>query len=181
MPENNAKRRASFFLAVEGASEQSFVAWLQALSENELRIHLDAFSLGGGGFKSMLRKAVRLYQLHSEMVFYQDRFIIVDTDRAEQGDWPIEKLKLEAARHKFIVCAQSPNHEGLLFRMMPGLERNTPDAGSTEAKLKSRWPSYQKPMSARELGRQFSLADLLRVANVDPDLETFLKKIGLMT
>jgi hypothetical protein len=35
-------------------------------------------------------------------------------------------------------------------------------------------------MNAHALGRQFSIDDLLRVASVDADLATFLKKIGLM-
>jgi hypothetical protein len=35
-------------------------------------------------------------------------------------------------------------------------------------------------MNTHALDRRFSLGDLLRVANVDSDLENFLKKIGLM-
>jgi len=180
MPAHIVKRRVSFFLAVEGASEQVFVSWLQLLSERKLHIHLAAFQLRGGGFKSMLQKAVRLHKQHCRTGLYQDRFLIVDTDRAEQGDWSIEELRLKAAKHKITVCVQCPNHEGLLLRMMPGMERETPDAASAETKLRSRWPSYRKPMNARELRRQFSLDDLLRVANVDPDLQTLLKTIGLM-
>jgi hypothetical protein len=65
--------------------------------------------------------------------------------------------------------------------MMPGMERKVPDAASAETKLKSQWPSYQKPVNALALGRQFSLNDLLRVASVDADLETLLKRIGLMS
>jgi hypothetical protein len=34
--------------------------------------------------------------------------------------------------------------------------------------------------TARDLGRQFSLDDLLRAANVDSDLRGLLKKIGLI-
>jgi len=64
--------------------------------------------------------------------------------------------------------------------MMPGMEREIPDAASAETKLKSRWPSYQKPVNAHALGRQFSLEDLLRVAKADSDLESLLKKIGLI-
>ena len=60
---------------------------------------------------------------------------------------------------------------------MRGMEREIPDAAT---KLKSRWPNYQKPMNAHALGRQFSIADLLRAASVDSDLEILLKKIGLM-
>jgi hypothetical protein len=76
---------------------------------------------------------------------------------------------------------QNPNHEGLLLRMMPGNERENTDAASAETRLKSLWPSYRKPMSAQELRRKFSLDDLLRVASLDKDLQTLLKKIGLMS
>ena len=181
MPAQIIKTRARFFVAVEGESEQSFVTWLQALSQKELHIHLDGVPLGGGGFKSMLQKAVRLHKRRRRTKgAYRDRILIVDGDRAEQGDWSIEKLRREAAKHKIIVCVQSPNHEGLLLRMMPGMEREIPDAASAQTKLKSRWPSYQKPVNAHALRRQFSLDDLLRVASVDSDLATLLKRIGLV-
>lgn len=173
------KTRARFFVAVEGDSEQSFVKWLQLLSEKGLHIHLDGVPLGGGGFKSMLQKAVRLLKRRCRTAgAYQDRFLVVDRDRAEKGDWSIEKLSV-AARNQITVCVQTPNHEGLLLRMMPGMEHDNPVA-AWATKLKSRWPSYQKPVNAHALARQFSLDDLLRVANVDPDLQTLLKKIGLM-
>lgn len=181
MPERIIKKRARFFIAVEGESEQSFVTWLQVLSEKELHIHLDSVPLDGGGFKSMLEKAVRFHKRRCKTAgAYQDRFLIVDGDRAEQGDWPIEQLRREAAKHKITVCVQTPNHEGLLLRMMRGMEREIPDAASAKTKLKSRWPNYQKPMNAHALGKQFSLDDLLRLANVDTGLATLMKKIGLM-
>jgi hypothetical protein len=181
MPAQIIKIRARYFVAVEGESEQSFVKWLQVLSEKDLHIHLDGVPLGGGGFKSMLQKAARLHKRRCRTESaYQDRFLVVDRDRAEQGDWSIEKLRSEAAKHKITVCVQNPNHEGLLLRMMPGMEDEMPDAASAEPRLKSRWPSYQKPVNAHALGRQFSLEDLLRVARVDSDLGTLLKKIGLM-
>jgi hypothetical protein len=174
------KIRARFFVAVEGDSEQSFVTWLQALSEKELHIHLDVALLGGGGFKSMLQESVRLHKRRCRKGAYLDRFLIVDRDRAEQGDWSIEELRRAAAENKITVCVQSPNHEGWLLRMMPGRERGTLDAASAETRLKRLWPNYQKPVNARELGRKFTLDDLLRLAKVDPDLEILLKRLGLM-
>jgi hypothetical protein len=181
MPAQIIKTRARFFLAVEGESEQSFVKWLQELSEEHLHIHLDGVPLGGGGFKSMLQKAVRLHRRRCQNAgAYQDRFLIVDRDRAVQGDWSIENLRREAAKHHIAVCVQSPNHEGLLLRMMAGMEHEIPDAASAETRLKSRWPDYQKPVNAHALARRFSLGDLLRVASVDSDLASLLKKIGLM-
>jgi hypothetical protein len=180
MAAQSVKTRTRFFVAVEGESEQSFVTWLQRLSENELHIHLDGVLLGGGGFKSMLERAIRLHKRRSRTGAYRDRFLIVDRDRAEQGDWSVEKLRREAAKHKFTVCVQNPNHEGLLLRMMRGMEHQIPEAASAAAKLRSRWANYQKPVNAHALGRQYSLDDLLRVARLDSDLETFLKSIGLI-
>jgi len=177
MPPRIIRKRARFFIAIEGESEQSFIKWLQMLSENQLNIHLDTVVLGGGGYKSMLKKAVREHRRRCKTSgHYKDRFLVVDGDRAEQGDWSIEELRHEAAKNKIIVCVQNPNHEGLLFRMMSG---EIPDSTSASAKLKSRWPNYKKPMNAGELERQFSLDDLLRVASVDSDLETLLKRIEL--
>lgn len=95
--------------------------------------------LGGGGFKSMLEKAVKQHARGCKISgAYKDRFLIVDADRAQQVDWSIEKLKAEAAKHKFTVCIQNPNHEGLLLRMMPGMEREISDAALSETKLKTR-------------------------------------------
>jgi hypothetical protein len=102
------------------------------------------------------------------------------TKTAEQGDWSVEVLRHEAAKHEFTVCVQHPNHEGLLSRMACGMEREIPDAASAEVRLKRWWPNYHKPVNAHALARQFSLDDLLRVAKVDSDLEALLKGIGLM-
>ena len=90
MPPQVIRKRARFFIAVEGESEQSFVTWLQVLSQGKLHVHLDGVPLGGGGFKSMLEKAVRLLQRRCKIAgAYQDCFLLVDGDRADQGDWSI--------------------------------------------------------------------------------------------
>src|SRR6266513_1493055 len=108
MPGPIIKIRARFFVAVEGESEQSFVKWLQLLSsEKSLHIHLDSFPLCGGGFKKMLAKAARRHKQNCRIAPYQDQFLIVDRDRAEQVDCSIEELKREAAKHQFTVCVQN--------------------------------------------------------------------------
>jgi hypothetical protein len=83
----NIQKRRRFFLAVEGESEQAFVIWLQRLSDTELHVHLDSYPLGGGGFKSMLEKAVYLHDRNRKTKgAYKNRFLIVDGDRAARGD-----------------------------------------------------------------------------------------------
>jgi hypothetical protein len=64
--------------------------------------------------------------------------------------------------------------------MVPGMERELPDAASAASKLKGCWPTYQKPVNAFALGRQFVLDDLLRVAEVDADLKILLERIGML-
>ncbi|HEX3626775.1 MAG TPA: hypothetical protein VH280_15290 [Verrucomicrobiae bacterium] len=172
--------RTRFFVAVEGESEQSFVRWVQTLSDANLHIHLDSFLLGGGGYKTMLENAAREHKRRSKKSGrYKNRFLIVDSDRADQGDCSITQLKRDAHEAGFTAFVQRPNHEGLLLRMLPGMERENLDRASVERRLKSQWETYKKPANAYILARQFSLNDLLRAANFDADLQAFLEAIGL--
>jgi len=176
------QQRTRFFVAVEGESEQSFVAWLQTLAGGKnLPVHLDGVLLGGGGFSSMLKKAVSEHKRRSQIKgAYTHRFLIVDEDRAEQGDWPIEQLRQEALKNKIVVCIQRPNHEGLLYRLKAGFERDFAEARQMASKLRAHWPTYEKPVNAQKLQNRFSLDDLLRAATADSDLAVLLRAIGLL-
>jgi|SRR5581483_475827 len=172
--------RTRFFVAVEGESEQSFVKWLQLLSEESCHIHLDCVVLAGGGFKSMLTKAVRFHHRHClSRGTYADRFLIVDADRSEQDDCSIAELTKAATEKKFHVFAQKPNHEGFLLRLLPGMAQKTVHAKSAIAELQAAWPTYHKPVNALALQRRFTLADLHRLARHDSGLHDFLTRIGL--
>jgi hypothetical protein len=176
------RQRARYFVAAEGESEQSFVAWMQTLAEERnLPIHLDSIPLRGGGFSSMLERAVLEHARRSRSKgAYSQRFLLVDADRTEHGDWPVDRLRQEASKHDIIVCLQRPNHEGLLYRMTEGFERAFVSAASAETKLKLHWSTYQKPANAQKLQSRFSLDDLLRAANFDADLAMLLRAIGLL-
>ena len=79
MAAQTIKKRTRFFVAVEGESEQSFLVWLQVLAQGKLHIHLDDVLLGGGGFKSMLEKAVKQHARGCKISgAYKDRFLMVD-------------------------------------------------------------------------------------------------------
>lgn len=181
MAARTVKRRTRFFLAVEGESEQSLVRWLQMLSENDLSVHLDSYVLGGGGYKTMLENAVHELQKRARSKgAYSEHFLIVDSDRADAPDWSLDKLREEAAKHKLVVIVQRPKHEGLLYRMTPGKENDIPSASTAETKLRTFWPTYQKPANANMLNSHFTLDDLKHVAGADPDLDNLLRRIGLI-
>ena len=175
------QKRKRIYIAVEGDGEQSFIRWLQLLSDQQdLHVHLDCQPLGGGGYRSMLEGAVRERKRKGRLTA-KTSILLVDADRAQRGDdgWSLSQLSQEALKHKISVCVQDPNQEGLLLRLMPENERLQPNAANVQKQLRSIWPDYQKPVDARTLASRFSLDDLVRVARVDLELRNLLSTIGL--
>lgn len=175
------QERKRIFIAGEGESEQSFVKWLQQLSDQQgLYIHLDCQTLEGGGYKTMLERTIRERKRKER---YRAKFsiLLVDGDRAERRDdgWTLAQLKQQALKQNIIVCVQRPNLEGILLRMLPNNECLQPIGTKTHSQLCQAWPDYQKPADARSLAAKFSLNDLIRVAKVDEELNIFLCMIGL--
>lgn len=174
-------QRTRFFLAVEGQGEQSFITWLGRIAgQHGLHVALDCEPLGGGGYKSMLEKAVR-YRRRKERSKAKASVLLLDEDRATRDDgWTIAQLKAKAAKKGISVCMQIPNQEGLLLRMMPGKERLQPPAPTAHKQLVALWPEYDKPVDAQMLASKFTLEDLHRVAQVDEELRALLVIIGLI-
>lgn len=175
------QQRKRIFIAGEGDSEQSFVKWLQRLSDQSgLHVHLDCQPLGGGGYKTMLKKAMqeRKRKERHKAVF---SILLVDSDRDERGDdgWSIEQLKHEALKHKITICVQTPNQEGILLRMIAGNERSKPNSANVQKLLRNAWPDYKKPVDAQTLATKFLLEDLIRLAHFDTELKILLSMIGL--
>lgn len=176
------QQRKRIYIAVEGEGEQSFIKWLQQLcDQNGLHVHLDCQPLGGGGYKTMLNRAVQ-ERKRKERTKAKHSILLVDADRSERGDdgWSLSQLKQQASIHKIIVCAQDPNQEGLLLRMMPGKQYLKPNATNTQKQLRTLWQDYQKPVDAQTLVSKFSLDDLLRAASCDTELSILLSMVGLI-
>lgn len=173
----NRKVRTIIYLAVEGEGEQSFVKWLKLLSDDKnLYVHLACKCLNGGGYQSMLKNAC------SNKPKAKASILLVDADRDRNKDdgWSIKRLREEAHKHGFQVCVQNPNLEGLFLRMFKGNERLQPDAARVKKELPKFWRDYyQNKIDADVLASKFLLADLLRVAKVDSDLNRLLSIIGL--
>ncbi|TAK77237.1 MAG: hypothetical protein EPO11_02875 [Gammaproteobacteria bacterium] len=172
-------QRKRIFIAVEGEGEQSFIKFIQQLSSQQgLHVHLDCEILKGGGYKTMLERAIR-YRSRKERYKAEASILLVDADRAEKDDgWSLEQLRAEAQKNKIDICLQTPNQEGLFLRLLPGKQHLRPNANTAHRDLCKEWHDYQKPIDARTLMSKFSLDDLLRVANVDKDLKLLLTKIG---
>ena len=175
-------KRKRFFIAVEGESEQSFVRWLQLLlTEKNLPVHLDTHPLGGGGFESMLRKALQANSRGRIKGTYVAQFLIVDEDRANNGDWPLTKLRAEATGYNISLIVQRTNHEALLYRLISGRVNDVLSANRVQSALRHYWLDYEKPATANQLRTRLDLKKLQQVAAIDNDLTTLLQGIGLLT
>lgn len=175
------KVRTRIYLGVEGEGEQSFIKFLQMLADqNGLYAHLDCQVLGGGGYQSMLKRALHYRTRKSKAKF---SVLLVDGDRDQRNDdgWTLDQLRREAIRETLQICVQNPNQEGLLLRMLPGNENLQPNVTMAHKQLFKQWPRYEKPIDARMLSLKFKLDDVLRVARVDSDLNNLLSIVGLLS
>lgn len=177
-------RRKRIFIAVEGEGEQSFVKWLQDLcNQHQLPIHLDTRVLGGGGYKHMLEKALRLQKRDKDSkTKAKTSILLVDGDREQHKDdgWTLVELKHQATKNSFELCIQHPNQEGVFLRMHPGQENKQPDLSTVKDELIKLWPQYVKPVDANTLKAKFCLKDLYRLVDLDSELKKLLQIIGLI-
>ncbi|MFA6036812.1 MAG: hypothetical protein WC748_01665 [Legionellales bacterium] len=173
--------RKRIFLAVEDKN-QALMKWLYWLLEDKnCNIHLDYEPLNGGGYESMLQKAITTCK-RKDRNTAKHNILLVDTDRADSNNdaWSIAQLKAEAEKRKFIVCLQVPNLEGILYLMLPGKERSKISVSNAYNLLCKEWPEYENGLTAHMLRSKFSFHDLLRVAKVDLELKRLLTLIGLI-
>ena len=166
-------QRTVYFFGVEGESEQSFVAWLQRLSDQQgLSQHYQIENLGGGGYRQMLNEMLKLLRQKKQT---RHSILVVDSDRSENGDdgMSIQELRKQASKHKITVILQKPNIEGVFLRMLgKKVQRNAKDA------LIRKWPIYKKPMNADSITKKFGLNDLLRAANQCEELMLLVNELG---
>ncbi len=79
-------KRARIYLAVEGEGEQSFVKLLQGFADQHgLHVHLDCEVLSGGGYKSMLTRAVLCQQrIKRQKTNAKASILLMDSDRSQK-------------------------------------------------------------------------------------------------
>lgn len=160
--------RKRIYFAVEGEGEQSFIKFLQHLSDQKnLNVHLDCDVLDGGGYEKMLNRAVT-YRARNEKKKgrAKESILIVDTDRSDNHTDPltIKQLEQNTAQNNFILYLQQPNLEGILLQLFPGNETTQVNSSTAGQLLSRQWPSYQKPADCRSPPDYASLirANLLR-------------------
>lgn len=81
---------------------------------------------------------------------------------------------------RLMLIRQVPCLEGVLLRLHPGHEQDSPEnAQDAENRLRQLWPKYRKPTTRHQLAARFSFADLQRLAAVDGEIRQLLEIVGL--
>lgn len=174
--------REKIYLPVEGESEQSLVKLLQQFCDQKnAHKHLDCQVLKGGGYKTMLKKAVHEQKKHNRKRAKKS-ILFVDGDRADFNDdsWTIDILRQKALKDNINVYVQNPNLEGVFLRILLGKKQKLPKNSNIKAQLLAIWPTYKKPVDATTLARKFTLKDFLYIAESDKELRYLLDQIGLI-
>lgn len=112
------KQRKRYFFAVEGESEQSFIKWIGRLAdERGLHVDLETRVIGGGGFSRLVSEDDRMKTVAARHgTPFKRTFMVVDSDRAETGDWSTERVRAAGREAGLFVCFQRPNLEGVILR-----------------------------------------------------------------
>lgn len=174
--------RRRVFMGCQGDSERSYGALLHQLVANTGRLHIDAVLLqpGAGDPLDTVKRAcaVSAKRERDYGAPYIFRAVLLDRDQyglCPERDTEIQRLVTAGKLH---LIWQNPCHEGFLLRHIAGYQRHQPPTAiDAMARLKARWPDYEKAMPYRYLATKISVDDLRRVCTIETELRTFLQAI----
>lgn len=177
---DRTKQRLRVFAGCEGASEQSYVRWIQARAdESGLLLFLDAVDLGGGDPLVLAQKAVREAGRRQRYKLpYRHKFLLLDEDRKGEVRARDQQVAPLLARHGFDIVYQRWEHEALLLRHFPRCSSLRPPKGRSLTGLRKVWQSYDKPAAFVDLNERLDAGSLRRAVAVERQLRDLLRKLG---
>ena len=175
------QRRRIVFIGVEGKSDRALVRFLGDVCDNEgLHLHLDVKPATGGDSVAVVEAARRRLKRHPDSRSISRRLVLLDADRVETDRAAGRDARARAVNSRIEVVLVVPNLEGLLVRLHKGCETRFVPARDALRQLRKLWPEYRKgTLSAEQLRRRFTLADLRRAARHDEEMRKLLEALGL--
>jgi hypothetical protein len=178
--------RRPVYIGCEGASEVSYVGFLQdLLRDAAMPVHLHIVELGPGTGDPLSRiemAVLQLKQLQKKRSAPPERFALLDSDQTARDPQRAQRAKKLAADNDIVIFWQRPCFEAVLLRHLEGKTGNRPpDTPGAIKALEKEWSGYKKPMTRANLTKRIDLAAVLRAADVEPDLTALLRCIGLIT
>lgn len=185
MARRGIPRHKTFFVACEGESEDGYARLLQRFADGAgLRIQILAETIKktGGEPMRLIANARAIIECHRKRSSLVGRFLLLDADQVGS---PGHKRAAQnaAAAAELTLIWQDKCFEAMLLRHFNGYENDSPPT-SKEAlgRLRKVWPEYSKGMSAMDLHKRITLADVRRAAAgpLNADLAKLLRALGLL-
>ena len=173
-------QRLRIFIGCEGASERSYVRWLQEIAEfHGLSLHFDPQIAGDGDPLAVVEESVvalkKRERVHGS---FAKKAILLDKDKIGQSKGRDQKIGGIVQRNGLVLLFQEWEHEALLLRHYAASKNHRPPRGGALQLLRGHWPKYAKPADALELRREFSPGHLDVAMSVEPELRAFLEALG---
>lgn len=171
------KARTRIFVGCEGASERSYVRWLQMLADQAgLWVHLDPQIAGGGDPLSIVTESIsKLKAQERKKGRYRYRAILLDIDKIGESPNRDAQIAPLIAPLDITLLKQQYDHEGLLLRHFPRCHNLRPPKERSTIELRKRWPGYTKPVDAIALNHRFDHSSLENMFRGEPTFEVFLR------
>lgn len=184
MPKKLPKRRR-VFVGCEGDSERAYAALVRRLLEQQhQKVHLDHVILrpGGGDPLALMKLAAKhIKQASRDGVPYVAKFLLLDSDKLGISPNNDQSCLALAAASGATLIWQETAHEAFLLRHLANSAALRPPTTTVAyQQLKARWPQYQKPMTADQLGRRIDRPAILQASQVELSLTALLTTIGFI-
>lgn len=168
-------------MGCEGASERSYVRFLQTLADaQEANLHLRAELANGGDPLAVVECCAAVSK---RLVRQYGRFhhsaVLLDSDKLGQSADRDNRIARVASEAGLTILWQDHDHEAYLLKHIPGQERRAVGRGRSMTELRRFWDSYEKPADALWLASRISLEDWRRMLDANDEHRAFFDHIGL--
>jgi hypothetical protein len=122
--------------------------------------------------------AKHIKQANRTGVPYAAKFVLLDSDKLGISLKNDRSCLALAAACGAMLIWQETAHEAFLLRHLENSSTlRPPTTAVAMQQLKARWPDYEKPMTADQLGRRIDVPAILQASRVEPNLAAMLTTI----
>lgn len=175
-------QRRRIFLGCEGLSEHGYATLLARLAREHngihVHIHVEQLQPGAGNPVALIARAEQMIA-HNERVREPFEIKAILLDRAEAHINAAAEARAVQIGIQHIIW-QTPDHEAVLLRHLPGCQNLQPPAGTSMAALRRLWADYEKGRTAQQLGERIAMEQIRQACMVEERLRAFLTAVGLI-
>jgi hypothetical protein len=175
--------RRPVFLGCEGESEQAYCIVLgDIIKETVNNVHIEATLLGEGAGSpfAKIKKAIKkIEQYEKTRSKFWKKAVLIDSDLVDGNAEQKTQTENLALLHGIRIIWQQPCHEAFLLHHLPNCAQlRPPTTVLASRELVTKWPSYHKPLSSRQIAKCIDRAGIAQAISVEIEFREFLIELG---